>query len=581
MTTESQPADELSGALSPDLLWEHTARIARWVRLSGSPEEAEAFGYIRGVLKDLGLETEDHQVEALISLPGEASLQVLAPERFDVRCITHAMAQPTPAGGLEGEVAYTGGDAEGLAGKIALLDGLAMPVKVRRYEEAGAPAQIHINDDQTHEMIVSTIWGPPTPDTVHLLPKTPVISVGKADGLRLKALAAGGGLRVRLKTRVLTEWRNIPLLVGHLHAPRNREDFILFSGHVDSWHYGAMDNAAANAIMLEVARVLAARRDALCRSLRLAFWSGHSHGRYAGSAWYADHRWFDLHDHCLCHVNVDSTGGKGATLFTEAVCMAETRGFTSAILKRLVGQELAGRRVQRAGDQSFWGCGVPSLFMSLSEQPADGSETAQAFALLMGGHSESGGLGWWWHTPEDTLDKLDRDFLLRDARVYAHIIHELCTTPIVPLDYRRTAAEIGSVLDGYQGKAGTAFDLGPARGQAARLAALLEKLYAAIDRIGAEPGGPTADAARRINDSLRRLGRLLIPLNYTRSGPFDQDPATGIPPLPGLEPATRLQAMAGDEARMWRIKLVRERNRAVYYLREAAELIEETLARFS
>ena len=37
------------------------------------------------------------------------------------------------------------------------------------------------------------------------------------------------------------------------------------------------------------------------------------------------------------------------------------------------------------GDQSFWGHGIPSLFMTLSEQPAGDSETARAYALLMGG----------------------------------------------------------------------------------------------------------------------------------------------------------------------------------------------------
>ena len=44
----------------------------------------------------------------------------------------------------------------------------------------------------------------------------------------------------------------------------------------------------------------------------MAFWSGHSHGRYASSAWYADTFWHDLHERCVCHVNIDSVGAKGA-----------------------------------------------------------------------------------------------------------------------------------------------------------------------------------------------------------------------------------------------------------------------------
>ena len=49
------------------------------------------------------------------------------------------------------------------------------------------------------------------------------------------------------------------------------------------------------------------------RGIRFAFWSGHSQGRYAGSAWYADHAWRELHQRCVVHLNVDSTGARGAT----------------------------------------------------------------------------------------------------------------------------------------------------------------------------------------------------------------------------------------------------------------------------
>ena len=82
---------------------------------------------------------------------------------------------------------------------------------------------------------------------------------------------------------------------------------MLFSGHIDSWHRGAMDNGSANALMLEVLRVLLPQREMLRRSIRLAFWSGHSHGRYAGSTWYADNFWEELHENCVLHLNADST----------------------------------------------------------------------------------------------------------------------------------------------------------------------------------------------------------------------------------------------------------------------------------
>ena len=96
------------------------------------------------------------------------------------------------------------------------------------------------------------------------------MSILGADGDRLRLLLERGPLRVRMSTRVRTGWMPIPHLVGEL-AGRGEDRFLLLSGHVDAWHYGAMDNGTANATMLEVARLLAARRDALRRGIRFAF----------------------------------------------------------------------------------------------------------------------------------------------------------------------------------------------------------------------------------------------------------------------------------------------------------------------
>src|SRR5690606_31051813 len=182
--------------------------------------------------------------------------------------------------------------------------------------QAGVRALICISGEHLHEMTVSPVWGSPTPETLDMLPQVPVISVDSATGEQLKALIDGAEARVRVTTVVDTRWRKIPVLLADLDV--EGRDHVMFSGHVDSWHYGAMDNGSANATMIEVARILANHRDELRRGVRFAFWSGHSQARYAGSTWFADAYWFDLRDRCVAHVNVDSTGGKGATDLTTA-----------------------------------------------------------------------------------------------------------------------------------------------------------------------------------------------------------------------------------------------------------------------
>ena len=93
------------------------------------------------------------------------------------------------------------------------------------------------------------------------------------------------------------------------------DEFLLVHGHYDSWYVGIGDNATGDATLLELARVLHANRGRLKRSVRIAWWPGHSTGRYAGSTWYADTFADDLDEWCIGHLNIDSPGCVGATAY--------------------------------------------------------------------------------------------------------------------------------------------------------------------------------------------------------------------------------------------------------------------------
>ncbi len=570
-------------AVSSEKLMEYTRTIAQWVRLSGSPEERKAFDYVQKELDSYGFTTHLYEAESYISLPEKATLEIIAPEQREIQAITHSFSLSTPPEGIAGELVYqtyplsSPGQGKEVKGKIVLQDGRVMPVKVLGAESDGAIAQIHISGDHLHEMIASPVWGAPTPANAHLLPHTPIVSILKKDGDYLKSLLAQGSVQMRLQTKTWTGWRNIPVLIANLPGNIEKDLFVMLSGHIDSWYYGAMDNGTANATMLEVGRILAQHRQSLRRGLRLAFWSGHSHGRYAGSTWYADHFWEELHNHCVAHVNVDSVGAKGATILSEACTMSEMRDFASEVIQEHTGQTLSGRRFGRAGDQSFWGCGIPSLFMSLSEQPPDDSDAARSFALLTGGPPKTGGLGWWWHTPEDTIDKIDPEFLLRDAKIYVQILTRLCTRPVLPYNYVAVAEEFSWILTDIQTKAGDHFPLTPLLEKVQRLKGLSETLQQEKERINTQG---TPEQCLRVNKALMALGRHLIPVNYTSVGPFDHDLATRVDPIPGLQPAAKLTSLSpeSNEYKFLRTALVRGRNKVAYALTCACTEIENLLA---
>ena len=219
-------------------------------------------------------------------------------------------------------------------------------------------------------------------------------------------------------------------------------------GRRRSWHEGAMDNGSANATMLEVARLLASRKSDLYRGVRVMFWSGHSHGRYSGSTWYVDNHWEELHERCVAHVNVDSTGARGATYYGSFPAHAELRRVRRRARAGHTGQQAQPKRMSRAGDMSFNGAGIPAMFMSLSQVPVTPENTdgvSASFSRMLGGK-----MPWWWHTSEDTIDKVDLDVLQLDTQVYVSTLWRLCHVPLLPMDFRPVIADLRAELVALQ-----------------------------------------------------------------------------------------------------------------------------------
>lgn len=548
-------------AVDAGRLWRHLAPFSSTVRTSGSPEEAAAFDYAEQVLAEHGFEIRRLAHPGYVSAPGEATLTI---KGDDVPCITHAMAAPTDAT----TAPLASGAAADLWGCIAVSGGIASPGAVRALAQRGACGAIFINADQCYEMIVSPVWGSPDDRALAELPSIPVVSV-TADATDVLNAAVERGVDATLRTRVTTEWKTLPLLEATLSAPQGDGSMVLFSGHIDAWHLGAMDNGAANATMLEVATVMAQHRNDLARDLRILFWSGHSHGRYAGSQWYVDHHDEELRTRALVHVNIDSVGGDGATDLTQAPCMPETFDAAATAIADESGQRYQGVRYGRAGDQSFWGHGVSSVLMGLSEQPSQPTVASGAFGALFGA-SRAGGFGWWWHTPEDTIDKVDEELLARDCRIYLRLVHRLCTDIVVPLQFSRTARDLLEHLEALIPAAGKHIDLTRAT---QRLADLERKL---TDLEAAWAATPNASAW----PVQKALARQLVPLEYVAGSVHEHDPALAQPPVPSLAKLRALVDESDEGARMHMLVGARRKlNDVEWRLREALDVVDHALER--
>ncbi len=566
----------LCQGIEPDRMMRDVASLSALVRHAGTPDEAAAFAYIAAECRAAGIaDVREHEFDAFLSFPVAGTLEVegLGP----IRAKTRAFAASTGGRAVAGEIVFVptkGGTAlfsgDGsrdyddidVRGKIVLSD-RGRPDTILAAGRAGALAHIHYwasDEDAIHEQIVTTIWGTPTPESIGRLPAIPALGITRGDGLRLVEAARGGGLRATFSTVVETGWRRVPLVVAQIPG-RVSDDFAFVNGHVDSWHHGATDNATGNAACLELARVAWAARDRLARGVRVAWWPGHSQGRYAGSAWYADHHWEELHDHAIVNINIDSPGAKGATRYDVVTMGAETEAFATALIGRLTGQRPEAERPARAGDQSFWGIGLPSLYMLLSNLPRD------RWAAVGGC-----GMNWWWHTEADTFETADRDVLALDTRIYAATLAALCGEPVLPYRLAPAAREIADLIAGYAGQAGGRLDLAAARARAAEAVAACEELDAAAARLLAAGADPASPEALAVVARQKGVSRALVPLRYTAGARFDHDPAMPAPALQALGDAPRLATLdpASDEARFLRTALIRRANAVNWALREVA-----------
>jgi len=457
-TVDRTKEAELAEEIDRDALETHIDALADLRRYPGTEDQWEAAEYIVDELDTEGVDVELQTLEAYTSVPESAVVTVTSPvqEEFD-DAITTAFSASTPPGGVSGELVavdsidYSTTDLPDVEGKVVFTQGLPTPGAVRTIDDAGARAAVFQSptEGELHEMIVSPIWGSPSLDDVDELPDLPVAEIHQADGEWLAERLAGDDVEVAVDAQARTEQRELPCPVARVPGTES-DRYTVIGNHIDSWHEGVTDNASAVATSMELARVF--NENPPKRGIVVGFWPGHSMGRYAGSARYADQNWLDLRENGIAYIHIDLNGLDGADHLM-AQHMAEVGSEHLDVLEsgplplegtRDEGGLLSGgNRPGRSSDQSFWGAGLSSFLSG-----------ARFSAGPVGG-------GWWWHTPEDTRDKIDFDLMAEEARLYTAIVSRLSNSPVLPHDYRETAAEIRSLTEQIDDSADGEVDFSP------------------------------------------------------------------------------------------------------------------------
>ncbi len=509
------PGTQIAGEVSLDNMRRTLDAFSKLHRYTGSEQGEASVEYIKAYLDKYGVPCSILTYQCFRSLPVSASVTLIGEGT-----VFPALAAvfSGEAAGLAGELYYDVQsenepkyelDArhrfEAFKGKIVLTNSRSGDFAYRA-AQAGALGVINIwaqDEELLHHNTIGTVWGNPTVHDIHRHSYIPFVGVTRSSGLRLQKLCRERKTHVELNIKM--DRRIVESSMPVVDIPGKSEKYILVSGHYDSWYEGITDNATANAVTLECARIMHSHRQELRRGVKVVFWSGHSDGRYAGSSWYVDNHWEDLDKNCVAHVNLDLLGGKNDELVLRATSLMEKEGLSEGIIEEFSSvRPHLDMGLSRAGDESFSGVGVPLSLLSHFRSYPDGKygQWANCYAP-------------WWHTSLDSLDKVDYDFLVRDAKINIKLVWEIAQAEKLPVDLRRFASRMFKMLSEINERSAADFDLSAVLERLTDLESALDKLCQAVERYRVQD----------TDDILKKVAGGMVRLTYTYGSPYYHDPA--------------------------------------------------------
>lgn len=377
-------------------------------------------------------------------------------------------------------------------------------------KQAGAVGILTIwRANLAHHGTLGGVWGAPEPDDLqYRYPFIPYAEIVKNDGEELKKFLNENEVIVSLNVSMNNSIMKTSMPIATIKG--ESDNFVLVSGHYDSWYEGITDNAVANVSMMELARVLRKHQQELKRTVILAWWSGHSDGRYSGSTWYYDHHWHELKEHCVAHINMDICGCKTSDLVSFNTSMLEGEKFSEEFLKEFNAERpISSIPMARFADQSFWGADVPLAIMPKFSRKTFPSE--QTF--------------YWWHSVEDTIDKVDPKIVLRDSRVIAKLTCIFANVEKLPIDLLGFTDLMEKRLRLIEANLSRDFDLSD-------IWIYISKLKSIIKIFSKE-----ANKHLNTDNILTSIAGELARITFTSSSPYHQDLAVNSSMFPKLSEA--------------------------------------------
>lgn len=561
-------------------------RVDTPYRKSGSGQDRQAGQYVVDTLNSYGLDAYLQEFETYDSDLGESHLEILGPEGRVLKSLPCCHIDATPDEGYVSELVDVGpgsfADYEGkdVKGKIVLAEvsyAPSTPEKARIASVMGAAGILLMNWGRENEPDIpwrglKSVWGNPTPETWNDIPRLFGVSISRGDGVAIRELMKKGKVEVKAQVTSKREWRVLPQPIGWLRAPETspeRDQFVIVSGHIDSWNPGVTDNITGDAVMMEIARVLSEKRAELKRSVVFCFWNGHEVAEAAGSAYFVDSHWEQINKNAVAYLNIDSVGMKGTNEF-HINSAPELMDFSRQVAEAAIGGTvpIVTGNLDRFGDQSFFGVGV------------NASTARHGFSKDIVKSLHGATIGWYNHTEHDTIDIVDVEVLEKDTDYWTRFVDELATLDVLP---QRFTPRITDMQSRFARMIGDGEDPAELSRIPEALKGLADDLAWFDARLDALVGSSDVKVRARANQTILRLSRLLTFITGSACGKYGQDSygvSTLAEPVPLLAPLKDYRAAEPGslETKLLTTKLIRLRQTVTDAIESARAILADLKA---
>ncbi|MHA1378926.1 MAG: M28 family peptidase [Candidatus Helarchaeota archaeon] len=411
-------------------------------RRAGTKEAHKTATYILKKFEAFGLEdTHLEPFDMLLYTPKKWELTIkcdsLPDRQTKIECFPSWHTKSSEMGGTEAELVYMGWGTpkefkkREVRNKIVLINSNRMmsfyPTMdfYRSYETArkkGALGLIAIHDSPPNTIFAEYATRHQTlKDTNLKSGSIPALHIGFESGEYLKALLQS---EVNIKVNLLLDAEIKPSmtdnLIGKLEG-KKKDEIILIGTHIDSWFDGAIDNAGGNAGFLELAdyysQIPMEKRE---KTMIFAGFAGHESGSIGVIEFARKHNsWFDkIATYCM----LDGFGSKGYILESPSRNPVETRLDEAKALFTTENQVLFDFLTNAAFKYKLF----PSMYASAVAGPYSdlGPLVAANVPSVM-----IIGKGIFYHTIQDTADKVLPDQLERTTKAHVEFLNKIHKTP--------------------------------------------------------------------------------------------------------------------------------------------------------